>query len=350
MTLFSGFQFLATPLIGRLSDYYGRKGLLAICLFGTCVSNVLAFFAGGPALLYLARILDGITGGNNSVAQAVVSDITEPKDRPKAFGLFGASWGMAFIVGPLLSIPLQNISISAPFLGSALMALLATLLTLFLLPETLKQPETKPLKFKELGFIDILTGFKRPHTGPLLILAFLSSLVFGIFQFGFQPYILSTFQASTQDLSLVLLTYGIMIVVVQVFIVPQVVKKLGYLASLLIGLSGTAVVLSLFLVPTQFIYFLMLAPLFGLFAFMFRPVLSALVSTKSRKEDQGIALGLIESYGSLALTIGPFLGGVASEYNTGYPFYVAAGVAGVGIVFTLKNRRAINAKNKQVNY
>jgi len=348
LTLFSAFQFLATPIIGRLSDYHGRKWLLAISLFGTCLSNILAFLAPTAMVLYLARILDGVTGGNNSVAQAVISDITEPKDRAKAFGMFGAAFGLAFIVGPLISIPLQSVSLATPFLASAVAALIATLLTIFFLPETLKTPERKKITLRDLGFVDIFTGFARPQVGTVLALSFFATLIFGIFQFGFQPYVMNVLSATAQQVSLILLLYGVMSVIVQMKLVPLFVKKLGYFGSLVLSFIGTITILSLFLVPTNFWYFLALAPFFALFAFLSRPILSAIVSTNSRPEDQGIALGLMESYGSLALTIGPLLGGLVATSNLGYPFYAAAGAGVVALLFAVSNRQIfhVSAKNR----
>lgn len=347
LTLFSAFQFIATPIIGRLSDYYGRKNLLAVSLFGTCLSNVLAFLAPTAAILYVARILDGVTGGNNSVAAAVISDLTPPQDRPKAFGLFGAAFGVAFIVGPLLSIALQSISLSAPFLGSAVAALIATIATFLFLPETLKTPEKKKLTLSDLGFEDIFTGFFRPQIGSVLILTFLATLIFGIFQFGFQPYAVNVLNASTQQVSLILLLYGIMSVIVQMKLVPLFVGKLGYFGSLVLGFIGTSTVLCLFLIPTSFWYFLVLAPFFGMFAFIFRPLLGALVSLNSRPEDQGIAMGLLESYASLALTVGPLLGGFVATYSLDLPFYAAAGAGALALLFAVTNRQIFHVKKSQ---
>ncbi len=101
--LFSLCQFLATPIIGRLSDKYGRRPLLIISCAGTALSFFLAAFAPNAFVLFIARALDGITAGNIPVAQAVISDTTEPKDRAKGFGIIGASFGFGFIAGPLIA-------------------------------------------------------------------------------------------------------------------------------------------------------------------------------------------------------------------------------------------------------
>jgi MFS family permease len=107
-------QFFATPIIGKLSDRFGRKPLLILSLAGTVVANFLAGTASTAGILFFARFLDGITGGNVSVAQAIVTDITGPEDRAKGFGVFGAALGMGFVIGPVLSLVAQQRSIPKP--------------------------------------------------------------------------------------------------------------------------------------------------------------------------------------------------------------------------------------------
>lgn len=112
---FSLAQLIATPIIGRLSDKYGRKPLLLLCLGGTGLSLALFASAQNVAMLFVARILDGITGGNNSVAQAAIADSSTGKDRAQAFGLLGASYGFGFLLEPALGGVLSEISLSTPF-------------------------------------------------------------------------------------------------------------------------------------------------------------------------------------------------------------------------------------------
>src|SRR6201985_119098 len=115
MAAFSGAQFIATPVLGALSDKYGRKPLLAISLLGTCISFLMFAEARSIIILFAARILDGITGGNISVAQAMVSDTSTPKDRAKRFGILGSAFGFGFIIGPALGGLLSKWGIQAPF-------------------------------------------------------------------------------------------------------------------------------------------------------------------------------------------------------------------------------------------
>jgi MFS family permease len=121
-SIYSLAQFLATPVIGKLSDRFGRKPLLIISLAGTVIANLIAGTATTASVLFLARLLDGITGGNNSVAQAVISDVTNPDNRAKGFGIYGAASGLGFVLGPAISLLAQQISLGASFLVSGAIA------------------------------------------------------------------------------------------------------------------------------------------------------------------------------------------------------------------------------------
>lgn len=347
LALFALAQFMATPIIGRLSDYYGRKPLLVISLFGTVLSNIMAFLAPTGAILLLARIFDGITGGNNSVAQAIISDSTEPEERAQAFGLFGAAFGMAFIIGPLLSIPLQSISTEAPFLGSAAIALLGTLITIFFLPETNTNPETEKLRLNNLGFGQIITGLRRDVVQEILILKFISALIFGVFQFGFQPYSVNVLGADSEGISIALVVFGIFSVISQAIVVPQLVARINYFKTLVAGSTLTSIALVIFLLPQDYTLFLMIIPLFAIPGNIFRPVLSALMSINATKKDQGLGMGLLESYFALATGIGPILGGIVAEVlGFSSPFILASLLALTTAAYAISQRENLTASTK----
>jgi MFS family permease len=141
--VYSVAQFFATPVIGKLSDRFGRKPLLVISLAGTVIANFIAGTAPTAGILFFGRFLDGITGGNISVAQAIISDVTTPVTRAKGFGIFGASFGLGFIVGPVISLFAQKISLGASFLASAAFALVGLVITIFFLPETKKKKKVQ---------------------------------------------------------------------------------------------------------------------------------------------------------------------------------------------------------------
>lgn len=134
---YSLFQLLATPIIGKLSDRFGRKPLLLGSLFGTSVSLALFASATTVPMLFVARILDGITGGNISVAQAVITDTTSGRERTKSFGIIGASFGVGFLLGPALGGIMSAYSLTAPFWLAASIAFAGSIIGWIVLPETL---------------------------------------------------------------------------------------------------------------------------------------------------------------------------------------------------------------------
>src|SRR5213596_2296555 len=134
--VFSICQLVAAPALGDLSDRYGRRPILIFSLAGTVVSFVMLALAHSVAMLFVARIVDGLSGGNISTARAYVADVTEPKDRARAYGLIGAAFGLGFILGPALSGALAHVSYTAPIWAAAALTLVATLMASLWLPET----------------------------------------------------------------------------------------------------------------------------------------------------------------------------------------------------------------------
>src|SRR5476651_2513813 len=147
---FSLCQLIASPALGDWSDRHGRRPVLVFSLAGTVVSFVMLALAHSVTMLFLARIVDGLSGGNISTARAYVADITEPKDRARAFGLIGAAFGLGFIFGPALSGVLAKVSYTAPIWAAAALTFVATLMALLWLPETMHRSQAgagNPLRY-----------------------------------------------------------------------------------------------------------------------------------------------------------------------------------------------------------
>ena len=231
-TAYAVSQFVATPILGRLSDFMGRKPLLIISLLGTVLANLVASFAPVAWLLFGARVLDGLTGGNTSIARAVISDTTTPEQRPKAFGLFGATFRLGFVTGPAISYFAQSIdplpgvsSLGMGFFAGAAIATLAVLLTLFFLPETLEEREKFQLSWSMFGFADIVKSATRPGLGRVFLLTFFSGFTFTIFTFAFQPFFLNVLNQDAQTLAILFALIGVIGIVTQLLAVDPLTKR-----------------------------------------------------------------------------------------------------------------------------
>ncbi|WP_310488437.1 MFS transporter [Chamaesiphon sp. VAR_69_metabat_338] len=340
--IFSIAQFFATPIIGKLSDRFGRRPLLIISLFGTVVGNLLAGTAPNATVLFLARFLDGITGGNISVAQAVISDVTTPENRAKGFGIFGASLGLGFIMGPVLSLIAQQRSLGTAFLVSAAVAAIALILTIFFLPETLPVREHTDTNIFDLGLRDLIKGLTFPRLGILFIINLCVGTTFTLFTFAFQPYYLKVLHQDNNSLTLLFLAIGVVGVVVQVQGVKILTKYLTLVKILFLGLFFRSLSFVLMPIVPDIHFFLIAAMLFSLFNSLVQPMISTLISLNTSPEEQGKMSGLNASYLSAANGIGPIIAGLMVDQQNlttyGYPLYVAGIFTFIVLFFAIRNR------------
>lgn len=330
-------QFLATPILGRLSDFMGRKPLLLVSLLGTVVANLVASFAPVAWLLFGARMLDGLTGGNMSIARAIISDTTAPNDRAKAFGLFDAAFRMGFVTGPAISYFAQTLptfpgvsSLGMSFLAGATMALVAVGLTWFLLPETLPQQEEFRLTWRMFGFVKILQSIKHPRLGQAFLLTFFTGFTFTIFTFAFQPFFLNVLNQNTKTLAIVFTLIGIAGVLTQIFAVDPLTKRFNLADVLAVAIAGRALIFLLIPLCPDLSTFIGLACLLGIANSFPIPLISAILSINSSDREQGEVQGINSSFLSISNAIGPATAGLLVSFSDSAPFWVT----GVFTLFT----------------
>ncbi len=329
--MFSSFsiaQFLATPIIGRLSDRYGRKPLLVFSLFGTGASLLLFAYATTPLLLFTARILDGITGGNNSVAQAVIADQSKGKERAKYFGILGAVFGVGFLVGPALGGILGKIALNLPFIVGGIFSFVSAILTAWLLPETNASRHQQQTKKEGLFQLHKLhQALRIPIIGHILLVVLLASAAHNSFVFGFQSYSVDVLRLSSNQVGLIYSLIGLLMVVMQAAGIKLLLKVLPNKQSVLILASLSAALVMLAFGREQSI--LIFTIISGLYMVSFAPIMvmnSALISEHSREEDQGGMLGINQAYLSLGQILGPLLAGGANFLHHSASFYLAGGL------------------------
>ena len=336
-------QFFATPVIGKLSDRFGRKPLLIISLAGTVIANTIAGTATTAILLFFARFLDGITGGNVAVAQAVISDVTMQKNRAQAFGIYGAAMGLGFIIGPVMSLLAQQISLGTAFLVSGAVAMIAMLMTIFLLPETLENKSPKFSNILDLGLENLIKGFAMPGVGILLLINFLSGTTFTMFTYAFQPYFIQVLHQNNQSLTLLFLVFGTLAVIMQTWGISVLRPKFNVVKILFLGLFVRS--LSFLLMPLwpSITYFVIVSILFALFNALVQPMISTLISLNAKPQDQGTVLGLNASYLSISNGIGPVIAGLMVKQSQpvtyGYPLYIAGILTFVVLALAIATRK-----------
>lgn len=363
--IYSLSQFIAAPIIGKLSDRWGRKPLLLISLAGTIVANLLVGTANNAIVLFGARFLDGITGGNVSVAQAIITDITEPDKRTRAFGLFGASLGMGFVIGPLISYFATQISLGAPFVASAIFAAIALVITTWLLPETLKPATASTASTGSLfnfGFKNIISGFTLPRVGALLTITFLTGTTFGMFTFGFQAYYFKVLGQDLTSFDLLFFSFGIFGALMQTIGIKLLSKKNSPARILLLGLFFRSACFAMMPIVPNLVYFVVVSLVFSIFNSLVQPTISSLISLNSNPSEQGMTSGLNAAYLSISVGIGPVISALLVDKNaiesaekiakaTGaavnigsyasyaYPLYAAGLCAFIVLCLAVKTRR-----------
>lgn len=344
-------QFFATPIIGKLSDRFGRKPLLIISLAGTVIANLIAGAATTASVLFIARFLDGITGGNASVAQAIISDVTTPADRAKGFGIFGAAFGLGFVLGPAISLFAQQISLGAAFLVSSAIAFIALLITLFLLPETLQHKAERSRNIFDLGLGNLIKGLTIPRVGILLIINFFIGTTFTIFTFAFQPYFLHVLNQDNRALTLMFFLFGVLGVIMQTWGVSILNRRFNLVSILLFALFVRSLSFVLMPIWANIAYFVIVSILFSLFNSLVQPMINTLISLNSNVQDQGTAMGLNSSYLSVSNAFGPIIAGLmvnqADPTTYRYPLYLAGVLTSIVLVvaIVMRQRYAPTASN-----
>ncbi len=327
-SVYSIAQFFATPIIGALSDRFGRKPLLAISLAGTIIANLLAAFAPNAIFLFLGRIVDGLTGGNNSVAQAIVTDLATGKEQTKVFGTLSAAFSLGIIIGPVISLSIQGFGLDKVFLVSASFATLAFILTIFTLQETIQTKVNKPiLGLFTTGIEDLARGLTFPKTNIIFIINFLTSIIFSLLAFAFQPFLIEKIGTTAQTISLIFTMFGVIGLISQAFLVKPITNNFNLINVMFAALVVRAA--CMFLMPNfpNLVVFVILAMVINITGTLVQPVISTLLSLTS-KSNQGEIMGLNSSYSSAASALGPILGGLLAQQSITLAFYVG-GIIGI---------------------
>ncbi len=341
-TSFSFFQFFSAPIMGRLSDHYGRRPLLIISQLSTFVGFVVLGFSNTLVLIFLSRAIDGLFGSNFTIAQAYLSDISSKKDRSKVFGIIGAAFGVGFLIGPGIGGYLAEFNYSLPSFAAAGVSVLTIFLTVIFLPETVKRKKEGKIKIKILDFSQFRRFFSNRIISSKLLVFFTFILAHMIFVSMMALYSEKQLGLGPAGIGMVLTYIGLNAIILRGVLLPRLIdfcgeKKLQFISvvALIIGLTLTAFVTELWM-------FIVSITLFSFGAGTSRPILTGEISRQVSEKEQGAILGVSDSLGSFAQILGPLIGGFSINYFfPGSLPLLAAGVMLVGLIIMIRNERQV---------
>ena len=336
-TVFSLMQFLVAPLCGRWSDRIGRRPIILAGLFASAIAYVALALADSLALIFAARIVGGIAGGNIPTAQAYIADITTHENRAKGMGLVGAAFGLGFIIGPALGGILTRFGPATPMWCAALLCFANFVAAVFLLPESRHGDRDRV----SVSRLDLLRRARR-HAGlvPLLLVFFLVSTAFSGFEATFALFTERRFGFTAETIGYVFAFIGVILAVVNGVLVGRVVPLVGErrLIPAAIGLIGFALLAlpAAFSVPMLFVVCGVMAVGMG----FNNPSLTSAVSRLSDPADQGGMLGLAQSLAALGRIVGPAWGGyLFDRMGMTMPYVSAAAVMSVALLLAVSGVR-----------
>jgi DHA1 family tetracycline resistance protein-like MFS transporter len=354
--IYSGMQIIFTPILGKLSDRLGRRPVLFVSIVGTAIGFALMGLARGLPLLFAARILAGITGGNIAIPQAYIADVTAPEKRSRAMGLIGAAFGLGFTFGPLIGGVMSRISYSAPFYFSAGLAVINAALVYLILPESLSR-EHRARPHKQASIVEVFRHGRGAMFAIVIATYFFLIVGFSIMTTLFALFTEKKFGYDAQANGYLFGFVGIVSVIVQGGLIGRLIKMFGEVALARTGMILTTISLVLLPMSNGLAFLLLVCAGLSAGSGFASPPLSGLASQMVEASWQGRALGVMQSAGSSARLLGPLLGGWLLTFDLrkplaqyGYtPFLAGAALCFIGAIFAFSfNKPAKNRSTEDI--
>ena len=311
---YSFMQFIFSPVLGSLSDRYGRRPVLFFSILGSAVGYLFIGFAFALWMVFAGRIIAGITGGNISTAQAYIADVTTRENRAKGMGYFGATFGLGFIFGPAIGGILSRYGIHVPFLFAAALSFLNAILLFFILPESLRKDAAGLIAKRKNRVLEIFESLSDKTFGTLTTVYFFLITAFSIMTYAFVLYTMFRFHYTAEENGYIFAFIGVLAVIFQGGLFSRLARRFGENPLMITGCLMMA--LSLFLIPYVgpetggLSGLLAVVALLAVGNGMASPSLTSVASKISSESEQGKSLGVLQSGASLARAIGPAIGGI----------------------------------------
>lgn len=350
-TSFAMMQFLFSPLLGRLSDSFGRRSVLLVSLLVMAMDYLVMALAGSIWLLLAGRIVGGITAATHSTALAYMADISAPKEKAANFGMIGAGFGLGFVLGPMLGGLLAEYGSRAPFYAAAVLALANALFGLTVLQETVTPATRRPFRLAGANPFSAFKALAQLGTvSPLLWVIFLYHMANVVYPSVWAYFTTARFGWSPGLIGISLAVYGLSMVVVQGGLIRPVIRVMGEVRTVLTGMSISILALCLVaFIPNGWVV-LALIPITAPGAIAL-PALQGILSQIAPDDAQGELQGVLASLASVSMIVGPLLmtqlfalfTGVSAPFHLpGAPFVLAAGLMALGLAVFSARREALN--------
>lgn len=352
ISIYAFIQFIFAPILGSLSDRYGRRPLLLWSLLGLGIDYIILAMAPNLIWLFVGRIIAGVMGSSITTATAYVADVSTPEKKSQNFGMISAVAGLGLIIGPVIGGVLGQYGERIPFYAAAGLSIINFMYGVFVLPESLKKSNRRPFSWKTANPIGAMRSIKKEILAPSLIFAFVFIALAGhAMQSTWNVYGMEKFNWKADMIGYSLGFFGVLMVISQGLLIGLFINKLGQKKSIMICLLIYCVSLFLFsLINQSWMAFVVMIP-YALGG-MATPILQSLISSKVPDNKQGLLQGGLSSIGSITAVFGPllmtnifayFTSGYAPFIFSGAPFVLASVLALIGSVFVysaLKNEKA----------
>ncbi|ATQ42586.1 TCR/Tet family MFS transporter [Caulobacter mirabilis] len=347
-------QFLFGPILGMLSDRYGRRPVLLISIFGLGVDFILMALAPDMWWLLVARMISGITASSFSTANAYVADVVPPEGRAKAFGIMGSAFSFGFLIGPVVGAFLGQENLHLPFFAAAALCLINFVYGLFVLPESLA-PEKRTAAFvwakaNPIGSLQLLRSHK--DLLGLAVVGFLFYLAHMVLPAVFVLYMGHRYDWDIRTIGFAMSGAGVLGIIVQVFLVGPIVKRIGERGTLLAGAFFGALGFAMYGFAPNGWFYLWTMPVFA-FMSLLMPGLMGLMSRRVPPQEQGRLQGAMQSLQGVASIFGPLIFGTvfawslrheATTHLPGLAVYLAAALLLAAFLLALKVAKAPEAE------